>query len=807
MKSTRTEVREIFTETTPNSIKNTDTSQKHSEITEKRYIHDMEFLSKAAIDLVELPTEKDIYRFIGECLYELVGNAVILVNSFDEASSNFSTRSITGLGNHLNALLSLLGRHPVGFTTPINDKAKSALMNNILNKVPDGIYELCFGAIPKTTCHAIEELLDIQGVYAVGFSWRGQLFGSAALLLRRNAELQDTRVIETFISQASVALQRRYAEDALHTVHIELEKRVEERTIELAKERAILENIIALNPYSISIHDGKGYYVRGNQAFLELFNHVLPPADCSLFNHPVLSKNGYTKKIARLKKGESVKLPELWYNQRDFQPTLPDRPRCVRSIFFPIMNDSRNIEHIIGMHEDVTERRQAADLLKESEKKYRSVVENANQAIVVVQDEKIVFANPKTCKISKFSMGELIGKPFIEIIHPDYREIAAELQQKNVNREPVPDIYSFRVMDKEGNINWIEVNAVPIDWQGKPATLNFATDITEKVTTEQQMMVKDSALTSSINAIALTDLHGKLTYVNPSFLKLWDYKDSKEVLGESLIGLWQQCADIDKARKSLTKKGEWKGELATKRKDGSVFIIQVSAQIIKGPGGKPLCAMASFIDITERKKAEEDALSSYQQMTKNMEDTIQAMAMTVEYKDRYTASHQRRVAQLARAIADEIGMDENRKEGLYLAGLVHDIGKLRVPAEILSNPGKLSEAEFSMIKLHPQTGYDILKEIQFQWPLAQIVQQHHERIDGSGYPLGLKEDDIYLESKILAVADVVEAMASHRPYRPALGIEKALEEISQHKGTLYDSVIVNACLHLFNEKGFELVQG
>jgi PAS domain S-box-containing protein/putative nucleotidyltransferase with HDIG domain len=468
------------------------------------------------------------------------------------------------------------------------------------------------------------------------------------------------------------------------------------------------------------------------------------------------------------------------------------------------MNENGTIEHIIGMHEDATERKRATDLLKESEEKYRSVVDNANQAIVVIQDEKIVFANSKTCKISKHSREELTGKPFIEILHPDDREIASDLQRKNVNREPIPDIYSFRVVDREGTINWIEVNAVPIDWQGKPATLNFATDITEKVTTEQQMIVKDSALTSSINAIALADLHGKLTYVNPSFLNLWGYKNNSEILGKYGSELWQNSPDINKTRKSLLSKGIWKGEMSARRQDGSIFIAQVSAQIIKGPDGKPLCAMASFIDITKRKKAEEDALSSHQQMTKNMEDTVQAMAMTVEYKDRYTASHQRRVAQLARAIADEIGIDENKKVGLYLAGLVHDIGKLRVPAEILSNPGKLTEAEFSMIKLHPQTGFDILKEVQFQWPLAQIVQQHHERINGSGYPLGLKEDDIYLESKILAVADVVEAMASHRPYRPSLGIEAALDEISQHRGTLYDPVIVNACFHLFNEKGFQL---
>ena len=250
MKNTHSEIKEIFAETTPDVSANINTGQKRSETTEKRYIHDMEFLSKAAIDLVELPPEKDIYRFIGECLYELVGNSVILVNSFDEASSGFITRSITGLGNHLNALLSFLGRHPVGFTTPINDVAKAALMNNILNKLTGGINELSFNTIPKTTCHAMEELLDIQSVYVAGFSWRGQLFGSTALLLRGAPELQDTRVIEIFISQASVALQRRYAEDALHTAHTELERRVEERTIELARERTILENIIALNPYS-----------------------------------------------------------------------------------------------------------------------------------------------------------------------------------------------------------------------------------------------------------------------------------------------------------------------------------------------------------------------------------------------------------------------------------------------------------------------------------------------------------------------------------------------------------------------------
>jgi HD-GYP domain-containing protein (c-di-GMP phosphodiesterase class II) len=160
------------------------------------------------------------------------------------------------------------------------------------------------------------------------------------------------------------------------------------------------------------------------------------------------------------------------------------------------------------------------------------------------------------------------------------------------------------------------------------------------------------------------------------------------------------------------------------------------------------------------------------------------------------------VAELARAIASEMGLSEERIDGLYMAGIIHDLGKISVPAEILSKPGRLSDAEFQLVKTHPQVGYDILKNIEFPWPIAQITLQHHERLNGSGYPQGLSGEDMLLEAKILAVADVVEAMASHRPYRAALGLQKALNEIFQNQGILYDYTVVAACLRLFNEKKF-----
>jgi putative two-component system response regulator len=191
-----------------------------------------------------------------------------------------------------------------------------------------------------------------------------------------------------------------------------------------------------------------------------------------------------------------------------------------------------------------------------------------------------------------------------------------------------------------------------------------------------------------------------------------------------------------------------------------------------------------------------------EELRRTIDGIINTIALTVETRDPYTAGHQRRVADLARAIAMEMKLSDESVEGTYLAGLIHDLGKISIPAEILSKPGLLSKNEFNLIKEHPQIGYEILKEIEFPWPIADIVFQHHERIDGTGYPSGLSKHDILIEARIIAVADVVEAIASHRPYRPSLGIDLALKEIRKNAGILYDEDIVDLCTTLFSEKGF-----
>ncbi|MCP3932997.1 MAG: HD domain-containing protein [Bacteroidetes bacterium] len=208
-------------------------------------------------------------------------------------------------------------------------------------------------------------------------------------------------------------------------------------------------------------------------------------------------------------------------------------------------------------------------------------------------------------------------------------------------------------------------------------------------------------------------------------------------------------------------------------------------------------------EIEERKLTQKKLNHSYLLLQQSLDELVNAMSLTLEERDPYTAGHQRRTTDLSLAIAREMGLPEHEVKGLQMAGLIHDMGKISVPVEILSKPGRLNDAELQLIKRHPQVAYDILNQIDFPWSVDQIVLQHHEKINGTGYPQGLSGEDILLEARILCVADVVETMETHRPYRPSLGRDAALEEIHKNRGILYDSDVVDACLRLFQENGFQ----
>lgn len=291
---------------------------------------------------------------------------------------------------------------------------------------------------------------------------------------------------------------------------------------------------------------------------------------------------------------------------------------------------------------------------------------------------------------------------------------------------------------------------------------------------------------------------GKILELNQALAEMFGY-EHQELLGRSGFDLV-----TPESRKVLMEQigsgSDDPYEAVGVKKDGTTFPIEIHGKTAIFEGHT--VRVGAVRDISERKRAEEEQKRNYQKLKETLEGTIAALAATVESRDLYTSGHQKRVAKLAVAIAKQMNLSEEQIFGVRLSALIHDIGKIAVPLEILNKPGKLSEDEFAKIEVHSQVAYEILKKIEFPWPIAQVVAQHHERLNGSGYPKKLSGEEIQLEARILSVADVVEAMASVRPYRPALGIEKALEEITAKKGVLYDSKVVEACVKIFKEIGF-----
>ncbi|MEJ2739106.1 MAG: PAS domain S-box protein [Dehalococcoidia bacterium] len=298
---------------------------------------------------------------------------------------------------------------------------------------------------------------------------------------------------------------------------------------------------------------------------------------------------------------------------------------------------------------------------------------------------------------------------------------------------------------------------------------------------------------------------GRFIYVNSIFQDMTGYSEAELINSSSMNLVHPDDRELvrEKAIENLKAKGYPKPyEYRCIRKSGEVIWVLERVTSTEYRGAQ--ATVGSFMDITERKLAEDELKNGLKQLRKAMEGSVQAMALMVESRDPYTAGHQKRVSQLACAIAQEMGLPEDKIDGIRMAASTHDIGKIRIPADILSKPGKLEEIESMIVKAHPQVGYEVLSEIDFPYPVAEAVLQHHERMDGSGYPAGLKGDQIIIEARILGVADVVEAMASHRPYRPAIGIKEALQEISLNRGILYDTDVVDACTRLFRDNGFKL---
>ncbi len=441
--------------------------------------------------------------------------------------------------------------------------------------------------------------------------------------------------------------------------------------------------------------------------------------------------------------------------------------------------------------------------LLDKQKNLLSIFDAAFEGLVIHEDGKIIDVNAAFSALWGFSRDELIGMSGFELLTPESAEI---VRDKISSGSETP--YEVIARRRDGSEMAIEICAKKIHLEGKTYGLAAVRDISDRKRAVEELRQSEERfrvlVEASSECICKIDLDGRFQYMSPAGLRSHGLRQESEIAGRHCAELVEPQyrslleESMRQARHGLTQTFEYESRTVL----GIRWFESILTPQLNGNG-----QVVGFIrlsrDINDRKLAEKKLHESWEALSRTLKGTVEALASTAGLRDPYTADHQRRVAKLAEAIAERLGFDEQAREGVKVAGALHDLGKIYVPAEILSKPGVLNEFEFKIVQAHAQASHDVLKGIDFPWPVAEAVLQHHERLDGSGYPAGLSGDEMTIEAKIVAVADVVEAMLSRRPYRAGLGLPRALNEISMNNGRLYDADVSRICLELFIDEGFD----
>jgi PAS domain S-box-containing protein len=465
--------------------------------------------------------------------------------------------------------------------------------------------------------------------------------------------------------------------------------------------------------------------------------------------------------------------------------------------------------------DDDTEVDETNSRIGDSEHFGRSVFEQLGVGVAHSSLEgRLTDVNPRFCALLGYSRREALTLGIQELTHPDDLEASIEARRRLLTGTVSHYEREARLIRKDGRELWTRIVTSLVRPTNRAAVhfTSLVQDISQQKALEKEQRETDlrfRQLAENIHEVLFLDdpTDGRTLYVSPAYEAIWGQSTSALY---AKPGAWMDAIHpedrpgVQRALAAAKISGTFDHDYRIVRLDGTVRWINGRAFPILDEEQKLYRLAGIAEDITDRKRSEAEIQQRIAQLERAMYSTIEVIATMSAMRDPYTHGHERRVAEIAAAIAAEIGLEASRIEGVRIAGHLHDLGKIRVPAEILAKPTRLTPEEFNLIKLHPQASYDILKPLQFPWPLAEIALQHHERLDGSGYPQGLKDQEILLEAKILAVADTVEAMASHRPYRPGLGLEAALAEIEAGRGKFFEPLVVDACLRLFRQKGYQL---
>gem|GEM_PF-1146133 len=493
-------------------------------------------------------------------------------------------------------------------------------------------------------------------------------------------------------------------------------------------------------------------------------------------------------------------------------PVMPDKEEL--GLFEEVCDD-------IAFALDSIEREKEKDLahkaLNESKDRYKALFENSGMAILFMCEDMILDCNAKAAEVFRCRREDLIGMRPYDLsprMQPDgisSAEKGAEKIQMAITKEPQHFLWTHTRTNGENFPAEISLNAVNIG--GNNYIQALVDDITSRTEAEKALRQSENNFRTLSNNVPVgifrsdPSKNGTLLAINTTLVTMFGYDSEDDLLQRSSEYLFTSQKSRTSFLNRLNSTGVVENyETPMRKKDGTEFWASISARFLTQDDDHQANMIDGIIsDITEIKLQEETLRKTLDSFKKAIEGTVSAMSLLVEMKDPYTSGHQKGVSLLACAIGREMGLDEDTIDCIRIASTLHDLGKLNVPLEILNKPGPLNEFEMDFLKTHPGAGYDILKTVEFPWPIAEVIHQHHERQDGSGYPRGLKSGEIMIEASIIAVADVVEAVASRRPYRASMGVEAALDIILDGRGTFFREDVVDSCLRLFREKGFTLI--
>jgi PAS domain S-box-containing protein/putative nucleotidyltransferase with HDIG domain len=459
---------------------------------------------------------------------------------------------------------------------------------------------------------------------------------------------------------------------------------------------------------------------------------------------------------------------------------------------------------------DITERKRAEEERREHDLQFRTFVEQAPVAITVTRDGVCLYANQRLAEMfGRENVADLVGRPVHEFFPPGMQKEDQERRQNRSRGLAVPTVNESVVLRADGSQLPVQLAEGSVQLRDGSAYIAFISDITERRRVEQVAKERAHFLEELLDAIPVP-VHYKdvtLRYVgcNEAFAAFLG-RSRDDIIGKTVfdVNSAELAKRFDASDRELLVHPEQpiEDEVELPGPEGTLLHILTHKAAFSDVAGKPAGIIGVNLDVTEMRRAEQELVASAEQLALTLEGSVAALGATTELRDPYTAGHQRRVAELACAIGFELGWNETRLKSLRIAAVLHDIGKIVLPAEILAKPGRLNETEMQLIRQHAAAGAEIVGAIGFERNVAEIIRQHHERLDGSGYPEGLRDGEILAEARILAVADVVEAMISHRPYRPALPIEAAMTELEKGAGTRYDAETCEIAMELIRERGF-----